>query len=462
MGDIHQFIEKKIAGLLNRHLRRSPLPDNRAQLDVGQLVIDGDVRPMRIGIEQTRRAESIAILGKSGSGKSSLIQHLVEQDLNTSRGFAFFDLHGEASDAVLRYIASREATLGIDLSERVIVIDPADPEYSVGLNPLRGQTAEDRFVQIAEFSQILRQRWHLESFGARTDEVLRNALYVLSESNLTLAELALLLGNNVFRTTCLQNIRNDDVKQYFELRYNTASDAMRAVLAEPILNKTSAFISDPRFRHILGQQHSTFSLVEAMDNGFWIILKLDKARLGEQALTLGSLFLAKLKHALFSRRRRDLFTLYCDEIQNLVAIDAGIETMIGEARKFAVGIVSANQFLSQYPPEMRDAILAVGSHIFFQLSGPDAQQIATMLDGGKPLAELLKNLPRRHAVVKTVSERWREAVVPVLRTSKADIADLCRRSRARWARPRGEIDAEIRARHAAVAERKNEALDDWE
>ena len=187
---------------------------------------------------------------------------------------------------------------------------------------------------------------------------------------------------------------------------------MRGVMAEPILNKTSAFTSDPRFRRIIGQQRSTFSLVDAMDRGCWIVLNLHKGRLGEQAVTLGSLFLAKIKHALFARKRRELFTLYCDEIQNLVAFGGGLETMLAEARKFGVGVVSANQFLDQYPPDMRAAILAVGTHIYFQLSSADAQQIATALDGGKPLAELLKNLPRRHMVVKTGHERWREASVP--------------------------------------------------
>jgi hypothetical protein len=431
-------------------------------LDLGTLVVDGEPTRGRIGVEQNRRAESVAILGKTGTGKSSLIRYMAEQDIRAGRGFVFFDIHGDATRFLLACIADRERTSGEDLSERLILIDPADPQSSVGLNPIEGGSADDRFVQIAEFAKILRQRWQLDSFGARTDELLRNSLYVLAENSLTLVELGLVLTHAAFRSRCLAEVQNPDVKQYFELRYDRASDPMRAVLAEPILNKTSAFVSDPRFRHIVGQQRSTFSVVDAMDRGCWIILNLDKGRLGEQSATLGSLFLAKIKHALFSRRRRELFTLYADEIQNLVAYGGGLEAVFAEARKFATGVVSANQFLDQYPADMRAAILAVGTHVFFQLSSSDAHQMAAALDGGKPLSELLKNLPRRHMVVKTVNERWREGIVPMVREPSGDTGDLRRRADERYARRRSEIEEDIRERQQSANHDNREALDAWE
>lgn len=456
------WLEKLVARLWNRQSSRLPAPaDNRA-LDLGAQVTDGVATRNRVVVAQSRRAESIAILGKTGTGKSSLIRRLASQDILTGRGFLHFDLHGDTSDFLLKTVADRESVLKTDLSDRLIVIDPTDQEFSVGLNPLEEQSGDERFVQIAEFAQILKLRWHLESFGARTDELLRNGLYVLAENGLTLVELSPLLSHGAFRSRCLAKVRNPEVTQYFELRYDTVSDAMRGVMAEPILNKTSAFTSDPRFRRIIGQQRSTFSLVDAMDRGCWIILNLHKGRLGEQAVTLGSLFLAKIKHALFARKRRELFTLYCDEIQNLVAFGGGLETMLAEARKFGVGVVSANQFLDQYPPDMRAAILAVGTHVYFQLSSADAQQIAAALDGGKPLAELLKNLQRRRMVVKAGHERWREAAVPTVHEPKIDPADLLNRSRARWARSRRDIEEEILARQSVVGTSKSEVLHDWE
>ena len=425
--------------------------------------MDGETVRSRVGIAHNRRAESIALIGKSGTGKTSLIRHLETQDIRSGRYFAEFDLHGEEMPFLLKAIAAQERILERDLSDRVIPIDPADPDFSVGMNPLEGQPGIERFAQIAEFAQILKERWHLDTFGARTDELLRNALYALAENGLTLIELGPFLSDTEFRARCLARVTNADVKEYFELRYDQASDPMRRLMAEPVLNKVSFFVSDVRFRHLLGQQHSTFSLLDAMDRGCWILLNLDKGKLGEPAATFGSLFLAKFKHAFFSRKRRELFTLYCDEVQNLVAFGSGgLETMIAEIRKRSGGIVSSNQFLAQLPHDTQAAILSVGSSCLFQLSGADAQQLSAMLDGGKSLAERLKNLPRRHVIVKTVHERWTEAVVPVVQEPNIDSSDLYRRSRTRWARPRREIEDEIRNRRGVGRRNNREVLDAWE
>ena len=285
---------------------------------------------------------------------------------------------------------------------------------------------------------------------------------MLADNNLTLLELAPLLTNAAFRAGCLNRVQNTEVVSYFRTRFDTRSEAMQAAYRDAILNKISGFTTDQRFRHILGQQRSTFSLLDAMDRGQWVILNLDKGRLGEQAATFGSLLLTKLKNALFSRRRRHMFTLYCDEIQNLVAYDSGLDTLLSEARKFGISVVSANQFLEQYPPQMRAAILAVGTHIFFQLSSADAEKMSSALDGGKRLAEVLKNLPKRHMLVKSGSRRPQEVLVPNVVDDDADYSDLYNRCRARWARRRGGIETEIRQRHQQANRTTEEELDGWE
>jgi hypothetical protein len=402
----------------------------------------------------------IAILGKTGSGKSFAMRHAAKQDIEAGRGFVFFDFHGDAIPFLLRTINRKERQLRKHLSDRLILIDPTDPLVSIGFNPLEG--AGESFVRITEFTQVLRQRWSLDHFGARTDELLRNTLYALSANGLTLLELSLFLTHAGFRASCLKKVSNLEIRQYFELRYDQLSEPMRATMREPILNKISAFTADPHFRHIVGQERSTFSVKEAMDEGYWIIVNLTKGKLGEQSPTLGSLIFTVIKNAIFTREKRSLFTLYCDEIQNLVAFGSGIETILSEARKFGVAIFSANQFLDQYPPEMRSAILAVGTHVFFQLSSTDANQIAQALDGGKPLAERLKNLRQRHCIVKTGAERWTEVRIPTIEDPKVDYTDLLNRSRFQWGRVRPHIEKDIAKRQAVGDRKTEEVLNDWE
>jgi hypothetical protein len=456
------FIENLLARTWNQLAAPSPDRPSREALDLGALVIDERATSGRVSIPQSKRPEHLAILGKTGQGKSFFLRHLATQDVRAGRGFVFFDLHGDTTPFLLHLIAQEEARRRVDLSTRLIVIEPGDPEWSIGLNVLEHRPGEEVFVQLAEFSEILKRRWQLDHLGARTEELLRNALHLLADNDLTLLELTALLTNAAFRAICLRRATNPEVESYFRARFDPATEAMQAVFRDAILNKVSGFTADPRFRHILGQRRSTFSLLEAIDGGYWVILNLDKGRLGEHAATLGSLLLTKLKNALFSRRRRSLVTFYCDELQNLVTFDSGLDALFSEARKFAVSVVSANQFLEQYPPQMRAAILAVGSHIFFRLSSTDADRIASALDGGKRLGEILKNLPKRHMVVKSGHERWRRALVPNVGEPPADYTSLYNRCRARWARRRTDIEAELRTRHQHATRSPDEVLDAWE
>jgi len=456
-----RLLEQLIAGIWNRLAgRRRGARFEGGSLDVGFRVVDDEVTRRRVTLTTQERMRHVVVLGKTGSGKSYLLRHMSEQDINKDRGFVYLDLHGDATPFLMRAINARERREHRHLSDKLVLIDPSDPIMSVGLNPLE-QESED-FVRIAEMAEILKRHWALDHFGARTDELLRNTLYALSANGLTLVEIVPFLTNGAFRAACLTKVPNADVRQYFELRYDRASEAMQATMREPILNKTSAFTADPKFRHIVGQEHSSFSFREAMDEGYWIIVNLSKGRLGVQSLTLGSLIFTMAKNALFARTSERLSTLYCDEIQNFVAQAGEIETVLSEARKTRTGFVAAHQFLDQLPAEMRSALFSAGTHVFFQLSSADATQVSQALDGGKPLAERLKNLHQRHAIVKSGADRWAEVRIPDISSPKVDYIDLLNRVRYTRGRVRAHVERDIAKRREGFLSQHEGAIHDYE
>lgn len=457
-----RFLEQIVISVWNRLQRRRKLPkDGQESLTIGFRVVEGQVTNRPVQLSLALRARQTALFGKSGSGKTSYIKRDVALAIraNPNRGAFILDLHGDLTPFILGTIAAEEERRQKDLSDRVIVISPSDRDMSVGLNPLEGVSGD--FGRTTEIAEVLRQHSHLEYLGPRTEELLRNSIVVLSANRLTLVDLVPLLTSAAFRAKCLANTSNAEVRAYFESRYDKSSEAMKATAREPILNKISAFTADPRFRHIVGQSRSTFSMKDAMDRGCWVILHLPKGELGGQALIFAGLVFPVLKNAIFTRERKSLFTVFLDEAQNLVSQASDIETVLSEARKFGVGIVAANQFLDQYPPSMRVAILSVANLVCFQLSSVDAATLAQMLDGGKSLAEHIKNLPPRHFILKSGSEHWIEARVPEIAEPKTSYADLLRRSRAIYARPRAVIEQEIASRHATMTSKSEDDLHDW-
>jgi energy-coupling factor transporter ATP-binding protein EcfA2 len=419
-------------------------------------VADEVVTKRHVTLTSRERMRHLLILGKTGSGKSYLLRHMSEQDIERDRGLIYFDLHGDATPFLLRTINARERREHRHLSGKLIVIDPSDPIMSVGLNPLEAESPD--FVRIAEVAEILKRHWGLDHFGARTSELLTNSLFVLSANHLTLVELTPLLVDTRFRAACLREVGNPEIREYFESRYDRASEPMQATMREPILNKLSVFTGDPKFRHIIGQVQSSFSFREAMDEGYWIIVNLAKGRLGAQALTLGSLIFTMMTNALFARTSQSICTVYCDEVQNFIAQGSEIETVLSEARKTNTAMAVAHQFMDQVPAEMRSALLSVGTQVFFQLSGPDATQASQMLDGGRSLAQTLKNLRQRHAVVKTGGDRWMEVRIPTVHEPQVDFTDLLNRVRYTRGRVRAHVERDIAERRKRLQVNAEEDL----
>jgi hypothetical protein len=340
-------------------------PSSTSGIPLGYRVVDGQVSKSRFLLPRQRRAEHVVIIGKTGTGKTSLIKAMLARDVQDGRGFLCVDLHGDLSPFILGRIREREQRSGEDLGSRTVVINPADPRFSVGMNVLR--TGRPLPPLISEVVAIFRRRWQLDRFGARTEELLRNSLWVLAENGLTLLELAPFLTDLGFRAPLVERCQNAEVKAYFRSRYEQLSEAMQTVVREAILNKASAFSTDPAVRHIIGQQIG-FNLADALDAGLWVILRLEKARLGEDSEVLASLILARFKDAIFARRERILFALYADEVQNLVSSGDTFDHLLSEARKFGVAVVTANQHLGQYPAQVRATLVSAGTTLTSLLS----------------------------------------------------------------------------------------------
>jgi len=446
------FFENKFVNLFNRVTVPAKRPLEGGLL-LGHIVGENGVTDQPYYLPTMERAKHIAVQGKTGSGKSFFIRHLAQNDIRSGRGFLLFDLHGDIIPALMKCLAA----CGVD-PKRVILIDPTSRQWAVGMNPLEASDETARFLQVTEVTRTLADRWDFK--GARTEELLRNSLLVLSENHLTLLEVGLLLANDSYRAALLKNVTNAEVREYFELRFDPLSDAMKATMREPVLNKLTELTADPHFRFVLGQCKSTISFDEVLNAGHIVLVNINKGALGIHAVTFGALIYAKVKASIFRRHKKDIFTIYADEMQNLVSEQTDFDVLFSEARKFSVSIVTANQFGAQLPATMRSAIQAIGTRVFFQLSPEDAEQVARDIGGSKTMVERLKNLPPRHFICKQGNHKPYEVVTPEVVTARTPAVELFEASNKLHAMRRVGVERDILARRPKMIPAK-EVLDDW-
>jgi hypothetical protein len=413
-------------------------------------------REQEIFLPEAMRPQHVAIMGLSGVGKTYFMESLIRQDIAQETGCVVFDVHGDLAEAVLGHLAEA----GRDrprIRDRVVIVEPFDAAFSIGFNPLETHPDTSPHLQAQELAHILRTRWETKSFGARTEELLRNSLYTLSAHGLTLMELPPLLSNDAFRARLLKSLTERAASSYWRDRYARMSAGMKAVVREPLLTRISAFLADPQVRDVVGQRKSTFSFREAMRMGQFVIINLSKGRLGENSSVLGSLLFTKLALEVMARSRlpdaeRKLFTVYADELQNLAG--RNFATLIAEARKYRVGIVAGHQFWHQLSPEMRGAMLGVGSRVLFRLHYHDARELAGEVEPReqKWYAEFLTRLARGEAVFRSGEAAPVSFHVPAHPTpdcSAADLEALRARSHALYAARRVVVGKDIEKRYQA-------------
>lgn len=337
------------------------------------------------------------VIGKTGVGKSTLLEELALQDVAAGRGFALIDPHGDLAERV----RSRSAAI---LGERLHYLDAADPNQPYGYNPLR-RVRDDKIPLAASgLLDALKKLWP-DAWGVRMEHVLRNSLYALLERDAsTLPDILRLYSEKAFRRSFVREIRNMAVRRFWVDEFANYPDRMRLEAVAPIQNKLGALLTDPRLHRILVAPERSLSFRRIMDGGEVLVVNLAKGRLGEDgASVLGSLIASTIGLAAMSRAddvaaARRPFFLYLDEFQTFTTLS--FANMLAELRKYGVGLTLAHQHLHQLEPEVRHAVLGnAGSLVVFRVGAEDAPTLAAELQPTFEVLDLL-NLPNRNFYVK--------------------------------------------------------------
>jgi hypothetical protein len=322
------------------------------------------------GMKDIDRRRHIWAIGKTGTGKSTLIANMAIDDIKKGRGLAVIDPHGDLCDIILNYIPKHRIN-------DVIYFNPADKDYPIVINPLEVTNKEEAELVVSGIVSIFNKIFGF-SWGPRLEYILRNSLFTLAQvPNSTLRDVPLLLTNKAYRTRIEETIQDQTMKQFWKDEFDKMPEKLQQEAISPILNKVGQFVTSPLIRTVIGQPKSSISLDDVMNSGKILLANLSQGRLGEDnAALLGAMLITKLQLAAMHRvdmpeeKRRD-FYLYVDEFQNF-ATGSFIKIM-SEARKYRLNIMLANQYMSQIPEEVTKAILGnAGTVMTFAVGANDA------------------------------------------------------------------------------------------
>ena len=325
------------------------------------------------GILDADKPLHMYVLGKSGTGKSTLLKNMVIGDILRGKGVALIDPHGDLAEDVLNYIPQNRI-------EDTIYFNPADAEWPIGFNPIQlkehDKSQRDLIADaiVGVFKKIF------ASWGPRLEYLLYNSIITVLESQgTTLLSIQRMLVDKEYRKRVLSHVKDPAILNFWRTEF-AAMEQNKKLLTEaiaPIQNKIGRFLSPRLIRNILGQVRSTINIPEIMNEGKIFIVNLAKGKVGEEsAMLLGGLLItriysASLERASMSPDQRKLFSLYIDEVQSFTT-DA-FSNILSEARKYNLALVMAHQFLEQLPQNIVDSIFGnVGSMIVFNVGQEDA------------------------------------------------------------------------------------------
>tara|TARA_R110002073_G_scaffold69054_6_gene171322 strand:- start:15735 stop:16946 length:1212 start_codon:yes stop_codon:yes gene_type:complete len=349
------------------------------------------------GIKQADRMSHIYIVGKTGTGKTTLIHTLLGSDIRARQGCALLDPHGDLAERVYNQANKRQ-------KKRIVYVDPASPTCSISYNPLTRTSPALRPLVAAGLLDVFRMMWS-DAWGSRMEHVLRNALLALMDQpQATLPDILLLLTSDAFREKAVVNIQNAQVKRYWRDEFPSYAKRYRGDAIAPIQSKVGALLADPRLYRFFTTGDNPLRLRSIMDGGQVLIVNLSKGRLGgDSSRLVGGVLTTMLSLAAFSRAdipeaKRQPFFIYIDEFQTFTTL--AVAEMLAELRKTGVAMVMAHQFLQQIDLSVRHAVLGnAGTLISFRTGAEDAAYLSKEFEPKFSRLDLI-NLPNHNIYLR--------------------------------------------------------------
>ena len=352
------------------------------------------------GIRREDRQRHMYIVGKSGVGKSCLLDLLIQNDIDKGYGAAILDPHGDLVDDILRRIPEHRL-------KDVVLFDPTDVNFPPSFNPLADVPPEFALRMTLSLVEVFRQAFG-PAWNDQIAHVLRYSLLaLLSQSGTTLLSLRRFLMDERYRALVVHGVEESSVRYFWEVEYMKRREEFQSAAIAPLLNRLGQLFATDMLRNILGQPLNRFDFREIIDSRKILLVKLSKGVIGaDNASLLGSIIIAKVYAAAMSRadqapeQRKD-FYFYIDEFQNF-ASESFVE-ILSESRKYKLNFTLANQFLGQLSAEVRRTLFGnIGNLLTFRVSGDDAGILAPEFSPRFSAEDMINLGPREFYIKMTI------------------------------------------------------------
>lgn len=397
------------------------------------------------GLKRGDRRRHLYVVGKSGTGKSKMLELLINNDIQAGHGVGVLDPHGDLVDNILDYIPKERM-------KDVVYFNPADSEFPVAFNPLEAVEPDFRIRVAIGFVDIFKKLFG-SNWTPRLEHVLRyTTLALLDSPNTTVLSILKMLSDKNYRQKIVSNIQDSVIKNFWVNEFAAWSEKFDNEAIMPILNKVGQFVSTPLIRNIVGQPMNRIDIRKIMDEGKILLMRISKGNLGEEnAALMGAMVVTKVQQAAMSRtdtpeeQRRD-FYLYCDEFQYFATDTFG--EILSEARKYRLNLVMAHQFMGQMSHNiLTTAFGNVGTIMNFRVGAEDAAVLANEYTPVFNVRDIINLGVREFYVKMSVDGEMRDAfsgrTLDVKKPETSYAKEIIEHSRSLYARPKSEVEKDL-------------------